>query len=369
MDMKMRIIFYSLAIIFGILLIGSISIQDTSAMSPPNMMIHQDVESVKNCKVGQYDGDFSAGHYSLIIEKNESGICYMKTYYKTESYRGIGQNPVSEGLFRCEIPLEQLEKFNGWMDNDDRPLLSGTYLSCELTSPRHQTNQGIQPINVVCKTGLELIFKANDDPACVKPSTAEKLIQRGWTTVLLDDKKLETIIPTIENCQYSNTIIVIAITEAKVLSEIHSLILGEISVDDPFPDIDLHAYTEDGLHVGMDYLTKEYENQIPNAASSGDLMNGREWISLPSEINARFVVDSTDNLNFFSTNPSASMMSDGVEDFSLVGIFSDENCKRHNSPGFVQQIDSGEQLSYDYTVVENTDGTFSITFEKDEQFS
>ncbi len=32
-----------------------------------------------------------------------------------------------------------------------------------------------------CKTGLELIFKAsNNSPACVKPSTATKLVERGW---------------------------------------------------------------------------------------------------------------------------------------------------------------------------------------------
>ena len=34
-----------------------------------------------------------------------------------------------------------------------------------------------------CKEGLELIFKTTDgSPACVKPITAEILIQRGWAT-------------------------------------------------------------------------------------------------------------------------------------------------------------------------------------------
>jgi len=47
-------------------------------------------------------------------------------------------------------------------------------------SPKKQTHYGILSENVVCKEGLELIFKNNDSPACVKHNTAEKLIERNW---------------------------------------------------------------------------------------------------------------------------------------------------------------------------------------------
>ncbi len=47
--------------------------------------------------------------------------------------------------------------------------------------PLKQISKGILPENVTCKEGLKLIFKQNNSPACVKPSTAEKLIERGWT--------------------------------------------------------------------------------------------------------------------------------------------------------------------------------------------
>ena len=48
-------------------------------------------------------------------------------------------------------------------------------------SPRKQISSGINPQDVICSEGFELIFKSTDNsPACVKPSTAEKLIQRGW---------------------------------------------------------------------------------------------------------------------------------------------------------------------------------------------
>ena len=47
--------------------------------------------------------------------------------------------------------------------------------------PHKQVSSGINPQDVICSEGFELIFKSTDNsPACVKPSTAEKLIQRGW---------------------------------------------------------------------------------------------------------------------------------------------------------------------------------------------
>ena len=43
----------------------------------------------------------------------------------------------------------------------------------------------IEPNNINCKAGLELILKNSDgSPSCVKPATAEKLIKRGWTNPL-----------------------------------------------------------------------------------------------------------------------------------------------------------------------------------------
>ena len=47
-------------------------------------------------------------------------------------------------------------------------------------SPLKQIKLGISHSKITCNEGLELIFKPNDSPACVKPETAEKLIERGW---------------------------------------------------------------------------------------------------------------------------------------------------------------------------------------------
>jgi septal ring factor EnvC (AmiA/AmiB activator) len=47
-------------------------------------------------------------------------------------------------------------------------------------SPLKQIKEGITPENIVCKEGLELVFKLNGQPACIKTSSIPKLIAWGW---------------------------------------------------------------------------------------------------------------------------------------------------------------------------------------------
>ena len=69
-------------------------------------------------------------------------------------------------------------------------LLSGTVImsygaSNIIPSPREQIDMGISPANVVCKSDLTLIIRANSEtPACVKSSSSEKLLQKGWAIKL-----------------------------------------------------------------------------------------------------------------------------------------------------------------------------------------
>jgi len=53
----------------------------------------------------------------------------------------------------------------------------------DLTSlaPLKQINEGVQAKDVQCKSSMELIFKHSGEPACVKASSVQKLISRGWT--------------------------------------------------------------------------------------------------------------------------------------------------------------------------------------------
>ena len=47
--------------------------------------------------------------------------------------------------------------------------------------PKKQMAQGVDSKDVICKTGLELIFKKTDGAsACVSAASIEKLVARGW---------------------------------------------------------------------------------------------------------------------------------------------------------------------------------------------
>ncbi len=47
-------------------------------------------------------------------------------------------------------------------------------------APKVQISLGVPLDEIYCKEGLHLVFKKSGSPACLKPSSVEKLIQRGW---------------------------------------------------------------------------------------------------------------------------------------------------------------------------------------------
>ncbi|MCV0430029.1 hypothetical protein [Nitrosopumilus sp.] len=51
-----------------------------------------------------------------------------------------------------------------------------------ILSPLKQIKEGIAPKDIQCKSSMELIFKHSGEPACVKTTSVEKIISRGWTS-------------------------------------------------------------------------------------------------------------------------------------------------------------------------------------------
>lgn len=50
--------------------------------------------------------------------------------------------------------------------------------------PKAQIQEGILPSDLTCKMGPHLAFKKTDNsPACIRPETTEKLIERGWIKI------------------------------------------------------------------------------------------------------------------------------------------------------------------------------------------
>ena len=61
-------------------------------------------------------------------------------------------------------------------------------------APLKQIASGISPENITCKEGMQLVFKiSNGGSACVKVTTVDKLIERGWAKTHFDS------IPTNKN--------------------------------------------------------------------------------------------------------------------------------------------------------------------------
>ncbi len=62
-------------------------------------------------------------------------------------------------------------------------LFSGIYAQELILPPKQQLKAGVAIHDIKCKAEFELVFKATDgSPACVKPTSVEKLIARGWAT-------------------------------------------------------------------------------------------------------------------------------------------------------------------------------------------
>jgi len=67
----------------------------------------------------------------------------------------------------------------------------------DLESPRKQNKSGVSPEKVTCNEGLVLMKRPSGMPACVKPTTAEKLGEKGWKQIIQKfvraEKEIETV--------------------------------------------------------------------------------------------------------------------------------------------------------------------------------
>ena len=89
--------------------------------------------------------------------------------------------------------FEMLETGN----SKTEPTWNMSQTSSSQPTPLHQSKLGITVSKVTCRIGFELVIKKSDNsPACVKPDTAQKLVERGWGTILLNDTQKFVIINT-----------------------------------------------------------------------------------------------------------------------------------------------------------------------------
>ncbi len=121
-------------------------------------------------------------------------------------------------------------------------------------SPRKQMAHGIALENVSCAEGLAIVLKSSDySPACVRPSSVEKLIQRGWAMEKTSDSAIhETTLTAAEAEQIAEEAyiygfpLVMMDTTSKILTNvpdagIMASPINQFAHMDAFPDPDFAA--------------------------------------------------------------------------------------------------------------------------------
>lgn len=112
------------------------------------------------------------------------------------------------------------------------------------------------------------------------------------------------------------------------------------------PDLDLHVYTDDGRHIGMNYVTGEYEVQVDGAITSGNLYNAHEWILLPQGTSFHYVVRSAATYKFLKDNPGAIAYTDGRDGYEVYGLVSNPTTGFSTSTIQRATIGSGVNLEH-----------------------
>jgi hypothetical protein len=88
---------------------------------------------------------------------------------------------IEDGMMMSDNPTETNATSTNSASTEDDVMVTEDEILPAILSPLKQIKSGIVPENVVCKEGLELVFKLNGQPACVKTTSIQKLIAWGWT--------------------------------------------------------------------------------------------------------------------------------------------------------------------------------------------
>jgi len=143
------------------------------------------------------------GVYALPVEHftDRSSVVWDDPLKKT--IRGYSKAlcymiPLSIGLNSSQVNQDTLDKFVFFNASENCPVplvdrwyagsqtierMPGSYITGVklIDEPLKQYEAGIAAKNVTCKQEYQLIFKSEDSsPACVKPNTAQLLIERSW---------------------------------------------------------------------------------------------------------------------------------------------------------------------------------------------
>ena len=140
----------------------------------------------------------AAMEYSLLGENNnaakyyqESGLQYHYAAFQLEKSGNLQESV--EHHYRAGIQyhnaalqfkiIDDYTKYGKQFAESLKHKRMAKYGSDYMLPPKQQMQLLAEPQEIKCNEGLELIFKSSSgEPACFTPSSASKLVQRGWAT-------------------------------------------------------------------------------------------------------------------------------------------------------------------------------------------
>lgn len=120
-------------------------------------------------KIEEYDMPSPQTHIKF-IHSDDKGNIWFPNYNNNK----IGVIMINDLMQETEADMR---------DHQDMPESQGI---AYFAPPLKQIQKGTDPSAVTCTEGLELVMKfSNGNPACIKPTSVEKLIERGWAIHVL----------------------------------------------------------------------------------------------------------------------------------------------------------------------------------------
>src|SRR2546426_76454 len=109
-----------------------------------------------------------------------SSSAYCRTTTALDGNSGKVLYTISNSTWAVVNPITNRVYLSHYYDNNIS-VFSDVETKSKLNSPWAQFKSGISTNDIKCDQGFVLIIKNSDNsPACVKPQTAQKLVERGW---------------------------------------------------------------------------------------------------------------------------------------------------------------------------------------------
>lgn len=149
-------------------------------------------------------------------------------------------------------------------------LSSAISASADVLPPKKQQGLDITAKKVICKEGLFKVINPNGKPACVKPSSVEKLVKYGWAqpvdTKLLEMIKARSTIGKINTLSVTKVLGAAGVQTPKQIIVGYNYVFEVCALDRPIltPEIDISSDSE-AKHVTL--ATKILANTCSTSAA------------------------------------------------------------------------------------------------------